>query len=225
MYIMGELINLNEDIGLAILLFCDVFSILKMEQVCVQCCSSSMSHNDTQLKPETPKTCRFFEKISKERHLWLTLAMNLDYDYAPNLSPHETLKSLSTKRLREMIVRSCRTYRNWNSPNGPKPSRSVSFDVLQAPMYGPGEKLLPGGKYFVFRCWEDRFHCYDTESQLQVSPRGGLAPPGEGMTLMDCFLVDNGDALALAYGSEGQSDVQKSINFSTPMPLDPLSHY
>lgn len=30
---MGEIANLNADTALAILLFCDVFTILKMEQV------------------------------------------------------------------------------------------------------------------------------------------------------------------------------------------------
>lgn len=153
----------------------------------------------TRLKPDWSKTCRFFRDVSKERHLWLTLAMSLDYDHAPNLAPHESLDSLSTNHLREMVIRAARSYANWNSPDGAKASRTDCFNVHHRKSFF--KKLLPGGRYYAFQTstQKPRFHCYDTQSQLEVSPRDGVAPPGARMALMDCILVDNGNALILAF--------------------------
>lgn len=123
--------------------------------------------------------------------------MDLDYDRAPNLAPHQSLESLSTEQLRELVIRSARAYTNWSSPNGPKPSRTISFDI--GVDYVLFEKLLPGGEYYVFLTKERRFHCFDTETQMEVTPRDGIASPDERMHLMDSFLVDRGDAIVLAY--------------------------
>lgn len=174
----------------------------------------------TSLKQDSPKTCRFFREMSKERHLWLTLAMSLDYDHAPNLAPHESLESLSTERLREMVIRSARAYANWSSPHGPKPSRSVSFDIHTD--YVRFEKLLPGGKYYAYQSRGYRFHCYDTETQMQVTPGDGIASPKEGMFLRDCFLVDRGDAIVLAYTLH---DVQKYVDLSILLPARSISSW
>lgn len=137
--------------------------------------------------------------MSLYRHLWLTLATNLDYDHAPNLAPHESLQSLSTERLREMVIRSTRSYLNWSSPRGPKPSHSIAFGIRVQTVHLA--KLLPGGKYFIVVDWDGCVYYYDTESQEQIGSYTGASSRGEGISQIDCLFADKGNTLVLAYGS------------------------
>lgn len=148
---------------------------------------------------DLPKTCRFFRKVSQYRHLWLTLATNLDYDHAPNLAPHESLQSLSTERIREMVIRSTRSYLNWSSPLGPKSSHSIVFDLrIESVLFA---KLLPGGRYFIAVDWDCCVYCYDTEGQNQIGSYIGASSRGEDIQDIDCLVLEEENALVLAYGA------------------------
>lgn len=168
--------------------------------------TNDVSNCRTRLTPETPKTCRYLRRISMSRHLWLSMVKELDYDCAPNLLPYESIQSLSLERLREMVIRSTRTFLNWTSPYGPKATRSVSIEILEKDTFY--RMLLPGGKYFVFLT-DDQFHCYDTESQLKICSQYGVASPEHKMKCINCLLVDDGDTIILAYGTFRDTDGQR----------------
>lgn len=44
------------------------------------------------------------------RKIWISLALDHDYDCAPSLLPHEYIQSLTTERLRDLVIRSTRGY-------------------------------------------------------------------------------------------------------------------
>lgn len=193
---MANFSDLNDDTIVAVLLNCDILTILRVEQVRVQICPSLYHVADIY----TTKTCKHLKNLTSSRHLWLSLVKELDHDYAPVLLPHESLQSLRTERLRDMAIRSTRGYLNWTSSKGPKVTRTSVLDLLEAQGHGIIlGMLVSGGKYFVFQAVDGCFHCYDTEKQLNICSYQGAPFDVEEIQYMDCLVDDDGTSLILAY--------------------------
>lgn len=189
-----QFFDLNKDIIIAVLSNCDIHTILRVEQVCVP-----PSYASCLLTPQSLKTCKDLRDLASSRYVWLTLVQNLDHDHAPDLLPQETLRSLSVERLREMAIRSTRGRLNWTSPKGPKATRSTVLELNEAHDNDFTQGMLvPGGKYFVFQAKDGSFHCYNTETAVNVCSHR-LPSDGERVKSIDCLSDSDGATLILAY--------------------------
>lgn len=99
-----------------------------------------------------------------------------------------------------MAIRSTRGYLNWTSSKGPKVTRTSVLDLLEAQGHGIIlGMLVSGGKYFVFQAVDGRFHCYDTEKQVNICSYQGAPFNVEEIQYMECLVDDDGTSLILAY--------------------------
>lgn len=189
--------NFPQDLVLLVLTKCDVVTILKLEQVCAQ----NYRHCTHRLTLTSPKTCRYIREISLSRHLWLTLVQELDFDQAPNIPPFESIKSMSSERLRDIVLQATRCYLNWTSPEGPKVTRSLALIAPEnRSRYAPAlDMLVPGGRYYVHHIGDGVFYCRDTLHCENYYSYQIPSYAGEIIRNLDCILVDDGTALIMAF--------------------------
>lgn len=195
--------DLKKDIIVAVLLWCDIRTILRVEQVCVSKCSSHSASRILTLR--FPKTCKDLRDLISSRHLWLALVQNLDHHHAPNLLPHETLQSLSVDNLREIAIRAVRGRLNWTSSKGPEATWSTVLKLKEAHDNAETQGMLvPGGSYFVFQAEDGCFHCYDIEEKINICSHQP-PPDAESVECIDCLIDIDEPMLILAYLA-GHSD-------------------
>lgn len=187
--------DLNKDITIAVLLWCDIRTILRVEQVCVSKCSST----SRLLTLRSPKTCKNLRDLVSSRHLWSAMVQNLDHDHAPNLLPYETLQSSSVESLREIAIRAVRGRLNWTSSKGPNATWSIALELKEAHDNAETQGMLvPGGSFFVFQAEDGCFHCYDIEKKIDVCSH--QPPPDvESVECIDCLFYNDEPMLILAY--------------------------
>lgn len=149
------------------------------------------------------------QQLTLSRQLWITLVQDLDYDRAPSLLPHESIQSLTTERLRDLVIRSTREYLNWTSSDRPRATRSVTLDLPDEDVYY--HKLVPGGKYYICRDRDGYFHCYDTHRRRKIWSHRRAKHAIEFVRCMDCIIVDNESALILALLFSRYTDYQALV--------------
>lgn len=123
--IMLKIADINENIIFAILTKRDVVTIQIFEQVRAQATINLIN----KYLIDKHQMCNLVKHLDMSRRIWISLALDHDYDCAPSLLPHEYIQSLTTERLRDLAIRSARGYMNWNSSNGPKTTRSIRMRI------------------------------------------------------------------------------------------------
>lgn len=97
------------------------------------------------------QTCNLVKHLAMSRKIWISLALDHDYDCAPSLLSHEYIQSLTTERLYDLVIRSTRGYMNWTSTNGPKTTRSIRMRIPE--LHTDSFKFQLAGFGFLHLCF------------------------------------------------------------------------
>ena len=174
-------LDLFDDVLLKIAYECSPIDIYMLERVRVSVLTLSLPGPYS----EAAQSCRTLQSFLAQpnRPLWLHLLGQLDEFHAPSLPPHVNLDSLSSDRLKELVIRAAIGHANWgrSSPSCPRVTRKRVIDLKnKGGMLGdlkqdkhPREimKVVKGGldEEFLFVLWSEGYlQCWDVKKNTAI---------------------------------------------------------
>jgi len=181
--------EVSEDVWIYVMVFCDLRSLLSLEQ-----------------------TCKCIRSLSSSRVIWIMQLHELEQERAPDLYPGLVLDALNGAQLRCIVARAYRRHRNCSQAFSPVITRTTILSLTECESrttprallgdlseWGSEIVLLPGGSHLLILWPKGFLQCWDVVSQSCVWTYP--SPPSGGQQLrilsFDSDVCGNGNLLLL----------------------------